>query len=77
MSDTSCDTGRTDPAADGQDKPHRPLAAAAHRALAEAEARRAAATAREAAAPREIGGRGGTDPARYGDWEVKGIACDF
>ena len=33
--------------------------------------------AREAAAPKEYGGRGGNDPARYGDWEVKGIACDF
>ena len=25
----------------------------------------------------EFGGRGGLDPARYGDWEVKGIASDF
>ena len=47
---------------------------AAARALAEAEARRAA---EKAQALREIGGRGGLDPARYGDWEVKGIACDF
>lgn len=53
------------------------LTPAAQRALAEAEARRADAIAREAAAPKEIGGRGGTDPARYGDWEVKGMACDF
>ena len=22
-------------------------------------------------------GRGGKDPARYGDWEVKGVAVDF
>jgi len=28
-------------------------------------------------APPEHNGRGGLDPARYGDWEVKGIACDF
>ena len=55
----------------------RPLTPAARRALAEAEARRAEALAREAALPRELGGRGGNDPARYGDWEVKGIACDF
>jgi hypothetical protein len=54
--------------------PPRPLPDAAKRALAEAEARRKAA---EEARPREIGGRGGLDPARYGDWEVKGIACDF
>ena len=52
----------------------RPLPAAARRALAEAAARRAK---REPEAPREIGGRGGEDPVRYGDWEVKGIAVDF
>jgi hypothetical protein len=46
------------------------------RALAEAEERRRAA--RETASPaRELGGRGGLDPARYGDWESKGIASDF
>ena len=39
--------------------------------------RRRAARPRRRRAPREIGGRGGLDPARYGDWEVKGIACDF
>jgi len=52
----------------------RPLSEAAKRALAEARARR---EAQKAQAPREIGGRGGLDPARYGDWEVRGIACDF
>lgn len=50
---------------------------AAQRALAEAEARRAEALKREAALPTELGGRGGNDPARYGDWEVKGMASDF
>ncbi len=56
--------------------PLRPLSEAAKRALAEAEARRK--EAEEASrAPRELGGRGGLDPARYGDWEVKGLACDF
>lgn len=25
----------------------------------------------------EIGGRGGLEPTRYGDWEVKGICSDF
>ena len=49
--------------------------AAARRALAEAEARRA--EKQEAARPAEIGGRDGPDPIRYGDWEVKGIASDF
>lgn len=61
----------------GQDSAPRVLSPAAQRALAEAEARRAEAIAREAAAPKEIGGRGGHDPARYGDWEVKGVASDF
>ena len=27
--------------------------------------------------PRELNGRGGLDPSRYGDWEVKGLASDF
>ena len=61
------------PPAEPTDLP-RPLPEAARRALAEAEARRAAA--REAA-PKEYGGRKGPDPVRYGDWEVKGLACDF
>lgn len=25
----------------------------------------------------EKAGRGGLDPARFGDWEVKGVASDF
>ena len=57
--------------------PARKLSPAAARALAEAEARRAEALKREAAMPTEIGGRGGNDPVRYGDWEVKGMASDF
>lgn len=52
----------------------RALSEAARRALAEAAARRAQA---EKERPREIGGRGGEDPVRYGDWEVKGLAVDF
>lgn len=47
----------------------------AQRALAEAEERRAKAKATEL--PKELGGRDGPDPARYGDWEKKGIAIDF
>ncbi len=30
-----------------------------------------------ASAPKEIGGRKGPEPTRYGDWENKGIASDF
>ena len=54
-----------------------PLSDAAKRALAEAEARRAALDAATAALPKEINGRGGLDPARFGDWEIKGVAIDF
>jgi hypothetical protein len=57
--------------------PVKKLPPAAQRALAEAEARRAAYLAKETGAPAEHGGRGGKDPARYGDWEVKGKAVDF
>lgn len=59
--------------------PRKPLTPAAQRALDEADARRKAQAEREAAlaAKREIDGRGGKDPVRYEDWEVKGIASDF
>ncbi len=51
---------------------------AAKRALAEAEARRKLQSEKEKAAqPKEIGGREGPDPVRYGDWEKDGIASDF
>ncbi|MER8914491.1 DUF1674 domain-containing protein [Mesorhizobium sp. M0761] len=53
------------------------LTPAASRALAEAEARREAYRQKEAALPKEIGGRGGKEPGRYGDWELKGLASDF
>lgn len=55
----------------------RMLPEAAKRALAEAEARRAGYLRAEAGRPKEIGGRGGKEPGRYGDWEVKGLASDF
>ena len=59
------------------DAPARPLSDAARRALAEAEARRRQIDAEAAARPPEKGGRGGLDPARYGDWEIKGLTSDF
>ena len=31
----------------------------------------------DAERPREIGGRGGLDPVRYGDWEKNGRCIDF
>ena len=55
--------------------PARTIPEAAKRALAEADERRRRAAAAPAAP--ELNGRGGLDPARYGDWEVKGIAADF
>lgn len=57
--------------------PRPPLTPAAQRALAEAEARRKAIDERIANAPKEVDGRGGLDPNRYGDWEIKGITADF
>lgn len=53
------------------------LPEAAKRALAEAEERRMAREAELEVRPKELGGRDGPDPARYGDWEKKGIAIDF
>ena len=47
----------------------------AQRALAEAEERRKKAKAETL--PKELGGRDGPEPVRYGDWEKKGIAIDF
>ena len=57
--------------------PKKPLSPAARRALAEAAARRAAIDANAAALPPEQGGRGGLEPVRYGDWEIKGLTADF
>lgn len=55
----------------------RPLTPAAQRALAEAEERRRQRDAEAQAAAKELGGRAGPDPVRYGDWENGGIASDF
>ena len=50
------------------------IAEAAARALAEAEARRAVPQPER---PKELGGRKGPEPTRYGDWEKGGLAVDF
>ena len=55
--------------------PRKPLSPAAKRALAEAEERRRLQV--ETELPTEIGGRGGAEPARFGDWEINGRAIDF
>jgi hypothetical protein len=57
------------------DTPNPDLPPAAQRALAEAAERRK--KAQDAERPKEIGGRDGPDPVRYGDWEKNGIAVDF
>jgi hypothetical protein len=57
--------------------PRRALSPAAQRALTEAEARRAECDPKSDAQAKELNGRRGPDPVRYGDWEVKGIASDF
>jgi hypothetical protein len=67
--------------ADGESAPmdgsKQGLAAAAKRALAEAQSRRAEVDRKAKEQPKELHGRTGPDPTRYGDWEVKGIASDF
>jgi len=57
----------------------RPLTPAAQRALAEAEERRRQQDAARKSETREkeLGGRAGPDPVRYGDWENGGIISDF
>ncbi|MGA9005864.1 MAG: DUF1674 domain-containing protein, partial [Xanthobacteraceae bacterium] len=50
---------------------------AAERALDEAAARRAEHDREKAETPKEVAGRGGLDPARYGDWEINGLISDF
>ncbi len=51
------------------------LPPAALRALNEAEQRRL--EKKEVNFPKELGGRDGVEPVRFGDWEKKGIAIDF
>ncbi|WP_428641903.1 DUF1674 domain-containing protein [Roseibium sp.] len=53
------------------------LPPAAQRALTEAEERRRQIDAKQQAMAKEINGRGGLEPTRYDDWEVKGLTVDF
>jgi hypothetical protein len=59
--------------------PGKPLSPAAQRALAEAAQRRLEIDARaaELVKQKEFQGRGGLEPVRYEDWEVKGLTSDF
>ncbi len=58
-----------------QKKTVRPSKETAQQAKAEADARRE--DFEQERKQKELGGRQGPDPARYGDWENKGIASDF
>ena len=49
----------------------------AKRALEEAKKRHYHKRTSDKKMPAEKGGRGGLEPTRYGDWEVKGITSDF
>ncbi|MCV0429423.1 MAG: DUF1674 domain-containing protein [Roseibium sp.] len=53
------------------------LPPAAQRALKEAEERRKEIDAKQKAMPEEVNGRGGLEPTRYEDWEIKGLTVDF
>ena len=68
---TPGDDGMTDPATGALKK----LSPAAERSLREAEQRRRAQEPLRLL--KEFGGRGGEEPVRYGDWEIKGLASDF
>jgi len=57
--------------------PGRALSPEARRALEEALPRRRAIDAGAAELRTEHQGRGGLEPVRYKDWEVKGLASDF
>ena len=49
----------------------------AKQALEEANKRRMDKNDKDHKRPLEFKGRGGLEPTRFGDWEVKGIASDF
>ena len=59
----------------GKDEKSKRIKEAAARALKEAEARRAETAPLEL--PKELGGRDGPEPIRFGDWERKGLTSDF
>lgn len=67
----------TGAACDAVPDEERVLTPAAQRALAEAEERRRQADMAKKEQAKELGGREGPDPVRYGDWENDGITSDF
>jgi len=77
MSELSPTKSGMDPEREAPKDGSRVLSPAAERALAEARARRAETDRLAKERPKELNGRRGPEPVRYGDWEVKGIASDF
>ena len=70
-------SGAKDESAEKRPAAKPPLTPAAERALAEAAARRAQRDRHPSDQPKEIDGRGGPEPTRYGDWEINGLTSDF
>lgn len=60
---------------DDKPTPEKTLTPEARRALAEAEERRR--MVQQVELPREVNGRDGPEPTRFGDWEHKGLTSDF
>ena len=58
-------------------KSKKPLPETAQQALEEARMRRELRENEAKKRPKELSGREGPDPVRFGDWENKGIASDF
>jgi hypothetical protein len=77
QSDAAAHSSPAKEAAETQDAGKPPLTPAAERALAEAAARRAERARQDADRPKEVGGRDGPEPTRYGDWEINGLISDF
>lgn len=81
MSETSRKPALTAPEVTTADASQKTLTPEARRALAEAEARRKAQKTADSdpdnRQTKEVGGRNGPDPVRFGDWENGGIVSDF
>ncbi len=81
MRETASKAAQTPDDGDTRSQENQPLTSEAKRALAEAEARRQAQKSansnQNSDQDKEIGGRKGPDPIRFGDWENGGIISDF
>jgi len=75
MADT--DRGKEFSGPSSDPDPSRKLPPEARRALAEAALRRQHSQVCAERRVKELGGRKGPEPTRFGDWERRGIAHDF